>query len=353
MPNFGKNNYMRAAIFNPYLDTLGGGERYTLSFADVLVKNGYDVDLEWKDPGIKEALEKRFGMDLSKINIVSDVKKGDGYDLCFWVSDGSIPLMHARRNILHFQVPFHGVGGKSLMNKMKLFRINKIVCNSKFTKSVIDREFGVESIVVYPPVDTAGFKSKRKENLILYVGRFSKILQSKSQDVLVSVFKRLCDTGLKDWKFVLAGGTEVGVSGQLNELKNLAEGYPIEIIESPDFDTLKSLYGKTKIFWSASGFGQNEAENPEKMEHFGITVVEAMSSGAVPVVFNGGGHKEIIRDGIDGYLWNFEDELIEKTLRLIKEGKKSHTPWVNAKRRSMDFSLSNFEKNVVSYILQK
>ncbi len=344
---------MKAAIFNPYLDTLGGGERYTLGFANVLVNSGYDVDLEWGSPEIKEALKRRFGMDLGRVNIVPDVKKGDGYDLCFWVSDGSIPLMHARRNILHFQVPFHGVNGKSLMNKMKLFRINKIVCNSKFTKNVIDKEFGVESIVIYPPVDTDSFKSKRKENLILYVGRFSKILQSKSQDVLVSVFKRLYDTGLENWKFILAGGTEVGVSGQLNELKSLAEGYPVEIIESPDFNTLKSLYGKTKIFWSASGFGQNETESPEKMEHFGITAVEAMSAGAVPVIFNGGGHKEIVRDGVDGYLWSFEDELAEKTLKLIREEKRSHAFWVNAKKRSMDFSLDSFEKNVVSYILQK
>jgi hypothetical protein len=105
---------MKAAIYNPYLDTLGGGERYTLSFANVLAKSGYTVDLEWKDPEIINKLEARFGMDLGNINIISDVKKGEGYDLCFWVSDGSIPLMHARRNILHFQVPFHGVGGKTI-----------------------------------------------------------------------------------------------------------------------------------------------------------------------------------------------------------------------------------------------
>ena len=124
---------MKAAIYNPYLDTLGGGERYALSFAKVLLSQGFSVDIEWKDPQIIEKLEDRFGMDLKGLNVLPDVKKGDGYDLCFWVSDGSIPLMHARRNILHFQVPFHDVNGKSLINRMKLFRVNKIVCNSKFT----------------------------------------------------------------------------------------------------------------------------------------------------------------------------------------------------------------------------
>ncbi|KKT32188.1 MAG: hypothetical protein UW20_C0022G0001, partial [Candidatus Woesebacteria bacterium GW2011_GWB1_44_11] len=137
---------MRAAIYNPYLDTLGGGERYTAAFAEVLAKNGYIVDMQWKDTGIKGALEKRFGIALDGVNIVNDVKRGDGYDLCFWVSDGSIPILHARKNILHFQVPFHGVNGKSLINKMKFFRINKVICNSNFTKNIIDKEFGIKSV---------------------------------------------------------------------------------------------------------------------------------------------------------------------------------------------------------------
>jgi len=344
---------MKAAIYNPYLDTLGGGERYTLSFAKVLAKNGYNVDLEWKDVGIKEKLEKRFGMELSEINIVPDIKKGDGYDICFWVSDGSIPLMHARQNILHFQVPFHNVNGKSLINKMKLFRIGKVVCNSQFTKDVVDKEFGISSVVIYPPVDTLKFKSKHKENVILYVGRFSTILQSKGQEVLISAFKKICDGGLKDWKLVLAGGGEIGVGDGLGDLRKQSEGYPIEIIVSPDFSTLKDIYGKAKIFWSASGFDQNENTNPEKVEHFGITVVEAMSAGAVPVVFNGGGHKEIVEDGLTGYLWGSLDELVEKTSKLIKNGKQFRTLEVSAKEKSGEYSIGRFENNIVSYILQK
>lgn len=335
----------RAAIYNPYLDTLGGGERYTLSFADVLAKNGYSVDLEWKNPDIIDSLEKRFGMDFSQINVVPDVKKGDGYDLCFWVSDGSIPLMHARTNILHFQVPFHGVSGKSLINKMKFFRINKFVCNSEFTKKIVDNEYGIKSIVIYPPVDTASFKPKHKENIILYVGRFSKILQSKRQDILVAAFKKLYDTGLKDWSLVLAGGTEIGSNDFINELKSLSLGYPITILESPDFKTLKDIYGKAKFFWSASGFGENESENPEKMEHWGISIVEAMSAGVIPIVFNGGGHREIVEDGINGYLWKTPEELIKITLNII--GNKinlSKTATLSVRNYSYEEFRTNFEK---------
>lgn len=344
---------MRAAIYNPYLDTLGGGERYATIFAKVLAKNGYAVDLEWKDPEIKSILEQRFGISLNEINIVKDIKKGDGYDFCFWISDGSIPMLHARKNILHFQVPFHDVGGKSLLNKMKLFRINKIVCNSLFTKRIIDKEYGVESIVVYPPVDIVGIKPKRKENLILFVGRFSQILQSKGQDILIKAFKKMFDNDLKDWKLILAGGVEVGVGDYVEKLRNMADGYPVEIIESPDYKTLKDLYGKAKIFWSASGFGENEEKNPEKVEHFGITVIEAMAGEAVPVVFAAGGHKEIISDGENGLLWSTTAGLIKKTQGLIADARQLRKIALNAKKSAEKCSETSFEDKIVTQILQK
>ena len=342
---------MRAAIYNPYLDTLGGGERYTSVFAMVLAKNGYDVDLEWKDEEIKNTLEKRFGIKLDGVNVVKDIKRGDGYDLCFWVSDGSIPMLRARNNILHFQVPFHGVGGRSLLNKMKLFRINKIICNSNFTKSFIDKEYGVNSTVIYTPVNVEVIKPKRKENIILFVGRFSQILQDKGQDILIIAFRKMYDSGLKDWKLVLAGGIEVGVGDYIEKLRKMASGYPIEIIESPDFKTLKDLYGKAKIFWSASGFGVNENKNPERIEHFGITVVEAMAGGAIPVIYDSGGHKEIVTDGINGFLWKKENELIRSSKDIIND----KISYVKIKNEAVDISKKyNYEKfeNEITQLLK-
>ncbi len=208
---------MRAAIYNPYLDTLGGGERYTMAVAVTLVKAGYTVDVEWSNIAIREELQKRFGIDLKGVNFIQDVKRGDGYDVCFWVSDGSIPALRARKNFLHFQVPFTNVSGTSLMNKFKLKRINKVICNSNFTKKIIDNEYGVDSLALYPPVDIDKFKSKKKENLILNVGRFSSLMQSKRQDILVKTFKNFYKSN-PDYRLVLAGGVEVGAGNFFDEL---------------------------------------------------------------------------------------------------------------------------------------
>src|SRR3989344_6450171 len=203
----------KAAIYNPYLDTLGGGELYTAYFAKALVSAGYTVYLQWGNLSIKDKVSKRFGIDLNNIFVLPDIKRGDGFDVCFWVSDGSIPALKARDNFLHFQIPFHGVNGKSLLNKFKLNRVKKIICNSYFTKEFIDKEYGVESIVIYPAVSVEKFNPKRKENVICSVGRFSKLTQAKRQDIQVKAFIKLCKSGLTDWRLVLAGGTEGGGNG--------------------------------------------------------------------------------------------------------------------------------------------
>jgi glycosyltransferase involved in cell wall biosynthesis len=338
---------MKLAIYNPYLDSLGGGERYTMSFALSMAAFGYDVFVEWKDNDIRKKLEDRFGMKFpNSIQFIEDVKRGDGYDACFWVSDGSIPLLRSRKNFLHFQVPFKNINGKTLLNKMKLMRINNVICNSYFTKEVIDKEYGVTSTVIYPPVAVSDMKPLKKKNIILYVGRFSQLEQSKNQHILIEVFRELCSRGIKDWKLVLAGGADVGVGDYIERLKKRAEDYPIEILKSPSFDTLKSLYGEAKLFWSASGYGVDEVKSPRKTEHFGITLVESMAAGCVPFAFAAGGHKEIIDNGENGFLWKEENELLILTTRLLENEKELKRIGKNAQKDSKLYEYERFEAQV-------
>jgi glycosyltransferase involved in cell wall biosynthesis len=337
---------MRAAIFNPYLDSLGGGERYSMAVAQILASVGYKVEVEWKSPSIKEKLEERFGIDLSGVNFIRDIQRGDGYDVCFWVSDGSVPTLRARKNLLHFQVPFHDVKGKTLLNRMKLFRINKIICNSYFTKGFIDREYGVNSIVIYPPVDIQKLKPRRKENFILFVGRFSQLTQAKNQDILIRVFKKLYDSGFDSWKLVLAGGVEVGAKDYIGKIEGMVGDYPIEIVKSPSFKELLSLYGRAKIFWSAVGYGAKEDKEPEKVEHFGISVVEAMAAGAIPIVYGAGGYKEIVRDGKNGFTWGNTITFLKRTKELIKDKKLVNQLSQAAITDSARYSYSRFKNEV-------
>lgn len=334
---------MKAAIFNPYLDTLGGGERYSLGVIKAYEKAGYRVDLEWEDGGIVEKLEKRFGVSLQNTKVVKSINRGDGYDSCFWVSDGSVPTLRSRNNILHFQVPFTRSNGATLINKMKFFRIRSVVVNSQFTKKFIDKTYGVDSLVVYPPVSIDAFRPRRKQNVICYVGRFSRLAQAKRQDVLIEVFKRFWQKN-KNWKLVLAGGVEVGNDGYSDELRKRAKKYPVEIMESPSFKEVKELFGISKMFWSASGYGVDEDTSPESVEHFGITVVEAMAAKAVPLVVAKGGFREIIENGENGFLWHKKSELFGAAAALADNFGLWRKMARDASSSSKKFSEEEFER---------
>ena len=337
---------MRAAIYNPYLDTLGGGERYAMAVATTLAEHGYRVEVEWKDEGIKNTLEKRFNIDLKNVIFVESVNKGDDYDFCFWVSDGSIPLLRARKNFLHFQFPFKDVSGKTLFNRMKFFRIDKIICNSYFTKSFVDSAYGVDSLVIYPPVDALQFKPGKKENLIISIGRFSQLTQAKRQDVLLRAFKKFYDSGFRDWRLVFAGGTEVGVDDFVAKLRKSAKGYPVKIMESPAFSQIRDLYSEAKIFWSAAGYGVDEKKEPLKVEHFGITLVEAMAAGVVPLAYDAGGHKEIVAHGENGYLWKGTAQLLANTASVIKTRKLLKEMSLQARKDSKVYEYERFSAEI-------
>ena len=344
---------MKAALYSPYLDTLGGGERYLGAIAQFLLKKGFVVDFLWDDPKILGKLSERFGLKISDARVIPGiVKKGifnkwfvfHKYELSVFVSDGSIPLALAKKNYLHFQVPFILKNAKSLENRVKLNRFKAIICNSKFTKSYIDETYGVSSQVIYPPVDIKIFKALKKENIILSVGRFFGFLHSKKQDVLVEVFKKMVKGGLSDWRLILAGGADD--KNYLKKLKKISSGYPIEIKPDAKLVELKKLYAKSKIFWHAAGFGEDLITHPQRAEHFGISTVEAMASGCVPAVYKAGGMLEIIEDNKSGLFWSGLDQLESQTKALVQDENKRKKFSKNAIIRSNLFSSEVFEESL-------
>lgn len=201
--------------------------------------------------------------------------------------------------------------------------------------------------MVYPPVSVGEFKAGKKENIILSVGRFSELQQQKRQDVLADVFKKMHDGGLRDWRLVLAGGSDVGRTDFVDKLKSTAQGYPVDVLENLPFSEIKKFYAKAKIFWSATGFGTDEEKEPEKVEHFGIAALEAMAAGCVPVLYKGGGYKEIVQDKVDGFLWNSTNELADVTLRLAKDEKRRSRIAQKAQKKAKEFSEKRFEREVL------
>ena len=341
----------KALIYNPFWDTFGGGERYTATFAKMLLNNSWSVDILWPE-NISSQIRNRFGIDLTRANWLKakyNPQLTTHYSLLFWLSDGSLPVSLAGKTLIHLQFPFTGVGGSSPVNFLKS-RFYKFVVNSGFTKSYIDREFHVQSQILYPPVDVTAFVPGKKAHQILYVGRFSNLAQRKGQEILIRVFSGLAKK-LPGWKLVLAGGTAVGTGkNDLARLRRQIGKLPVEIITDPDLQTLKKLYAQSKIFWSASGFGVNAESDPTAVEHFGITVVEAIAAGCVPIVTRLGGHKEIVTQGVDGFMFDKLSELSDYTFHLTSNQDLWQQISQAAVAKSKMFSVERFNEKALALV---
>lgn len=349
---------MKVGIYDPYFNgPLGGGERYILTVAECLLARGSQVDIFWDGQDIKKTAAEKLKINLSQARFVENIFAGSrglikrllvtkNYDVFFYLSDGSVPFLFARKNFIHMQVPLANIRGKTILNKLKLSFVKAVVCNSAFTKRTIDRVFGVNSVVLYPPVSVEEFTPMKKENVVLGVGRFTQAQHAKKQHVLVESFRKLVKNGLKDWELILVGGTLKADEKYIGELRNLAEGYPIKILTDISFVDLVKLYGKAKIFWHAAGFGEEEQAHPERMEHFGIVVAEAMAAGCVPVVIKRGGIPEIVDNGVNGLVWETTRQLEDLTLNLINSEKMRKTLSERAISAANKFSKKAFCKNL-------
>ncbi len=390
----------KAAIYDPYLDTLGGGERYCLTIAEILLKNNYQVDLFWSgDSSLIPKAEERFSLDLKGLNIIPDIfsitpeklelsddearlpdinfsfdipqkikskinktfKKfyqSSQYDLIFYLGDGSVPFLFGKKNYLHIQVPF--VSKQNLSTKfnhlLKSKFLTNIICNSQFTAKFQSQPLKNKTLILYPPVDVEKFSpDKHKENIILSVGRFDNILNAKKQDVLIDAFRQLkLQHRSLNWKLILAGGslTNPQNNAYLKLLQKKSIGLPVEFAVNPPFEVLKKIYSKSKIYWHAAGFDVDENTYPENTEHFGIVIVEAMASGLVPVTVARGGIPEIVDNGVNGFLWKNINELIDKTEKLIEDEDLINRMCQQSLINCRQFSKDNFEKKFLG-IIQK
>ena len=137
----------------------------------------------------------------------------------------------------------------------------------------------------------------RYQNKILAVGR---LVEQKNFKILIEEFKNTKD----DFEITIVG------EGKLeNELKALAlkNNVDLKLIGSVSYEELKNIYQNYRYFISTSLF----EGNPK-------TLLEAMASGCVVLASNISNHSEIIKNGLNGYIFKLNNPQLLKKINQLK-----------------------------------
>ncbi|MFA6017238.1 MAG: glycosyltransferase family 4 protein [Patescibacteria group bacterium] len=318
-----KNKLNRVGLYDPYLDTLGGGEKYVLSIMDVFADLGYEINIIW-DKDIRREIKERFALrciDTSKFINIKNLKNLSSFEYFFYVTDGSYFFSGAKKNFVYAMIPDKKLYSLTLINRLKLINY-KFITHSLFTQKWL-KKFNIDSVIIMPYLDDKlicqNTNFNKKEKIILSVGRFFSHLHSKRQDLIIRAFKNLKNKSKEfiEYKLILAGGLMKEDQKYFSSLKKLADN-DSSIIFKPNIELseLYKLYGLSTYYWHFAGLGVDEEKNPELVEHFGITPLEAMASGCLTYCYSAGGPKELIIDGKNGFLFTDTDKLIDKMIKV-------------------------------------
>ena len=221
-----------------------------------------------------------------------------------------------------------------------------VVSNSEFTRRWVRKWWGIDSELLEPPVGLRA--TGRKDQVILAVGRFFAPGRghAKKQLEMVMNFRLLIEEGLTGWELHLVGGCLPVDYAYLEQVREAAKDLPVVIHVDASGSELDALYARASIFWHATGLGENLDLDPVRAEHFGITTVEAMSAGVVPVVFNAGGQSAIVSDGLDGFLFDDPERWRSATMVLVGQPDLRAEMAAAAMRRASRFGRDAFADRV-------
>jgi glycosyltransferase involved in cell wall biosynthesis len=325
----------------------------------------------------KKELEDYFDINLSKVEMREIRRNPFLLRKVAGNADVFIPLSNFRRikagpkvYVQALQVPYGRINSRTILRKIivgnskdalkDMMRLQLLqgtkshsrltLTNSQFVHDTLLKNFGLESEVLYPPVNDFLAAGIRKRKIILSVGRFFRgFYNDKRYDVLTEAFRELSSL-LPEWEYHIVGSMSPDRKSQayLNELTELNRGYPVFLHANAPHDSVKVLYNEAMVFWHGAGFRVDEKTHPEATEHFGMSVAEAMTAGCIPVAVNKGGLKEIVQQGKNGFLWETTDELIHYTTLVANlSSDELGTLQNNAIETYRRFGPTNFNERVM------
>jgi GT2 family glycosyltransferase/glycosyltransferase involved in cell wall biosynthesis len=321
-------------IYNSYWNTKGGGESHTLSIAAELKKYFPVYLISESDFNIEE-LGSYFHIDLQgcKKLVVSHINTEltQKFYLFINATYGSNLVSRAQNSWYILYFPHKNIHKTFLESYYFLF-----IC--EYVQKWANKYWGMNRLkgqIFYPlgmlnteKISTDNKPKLQKELIILSVGRFFTGHHCKNQLEIAMAYKSLVEqySHLSTWKLVFAGSLNTSNKDHvayLQEVQEVLIGHNVEFYINASKEQLNLLYGQACLYIHASGLGRDPDKEPEKFEHFGITPIEAMLSGCIPIVYSVGGPSDTIDRIGFGKKFDSEKSLVaamhDYTLLLLPE----------------------------------
>ena len=216
--------------------------------------------------------------------------------------------------------------------------------NSRFSVSWIAERWGQPAKVLYPPVAAAPVENLQRSRRICAVGRFGRGLVDKCALEMVAAY---VDSGLhrEGVSFTVYGGLGPSEADRayFEEVRRRSAGFRLELhSECGHRRVAPGAVDRDRLLARCRIGCRSDFEEPERVEHFGISVVEAMGHGCVPVVIAAGGPLETVRDGVDGIHCRTLGDMVGATRRILSDSEQQRKLAASARERARQFSHERF-----------
>ena len=232
------------------------------------------------------------------------------------------------------------------LTRWLIARMDAIIATSALSASFLKREstivmHGVDTINYAPPTNRAAAFAQSGLPGRYAIGCFGRVRAQKGSDVFVEAMCRLLPR-YPDFSAVMVGAIVLEQQGFANGLQSRIEAAGLQsrivITGEVEIEEVQRWYQRLTIYAFTS-----------RNEGFGLTLIEAMSSGAALVASRAGAAEFVVEDGITGMLTppGDVDALVAALEPLMRDPASAAEMGERARRRVLEkFSLDGEAKAI-------